>query len=138
MNVGDWPIHRSSLRPCRVVDRQERWGGVSLLVVAPASGRTFRAAVEELSAVEDDPTGRVHRLAYAVSWEATIISQRTEIGDLLTDNPSLRSELSGLVARRWHVAVKQAAAETGRAADVFPATCPWSIEQVLDSTFFPS
>jgi hypothetical protein len=72
------------------------------------------------------------------SWEATIIAQRTEIDELLADNPSLRSEVSGLVARRWHVAVKQAAAETQRAAEDLPATCPWTVEQVLDGTFLSS
>jgi hypothetical protein len=72
------------------------------------------------------------------SWEATIIAQRTEIDELLTDNPSLRSEVSGFVARRWRVALKQAAAETQRAAEDLPATCPWTVGQVLDGTFLPS
>ena len=43
MNAGDWATHRSTLEPCRIVDRQELWGSVSFLVFAPASGRTFRA-----------------------------------------------------------------------------------------------
>jgi hypothetical protein len=71
------------------------------------------------------------------SWEATIVSQRAELGDLLDDNPSLRPEVAGFVARRWTVAVKQAAAETRLPAAVFPASCPWSAEQILDDAFYP-
>jgi len=72
------------------------------------------------------------------SWEATIASQRAEIGDLLDDNPSLRAEVASQVTRRWTVAIKHAAAETRLPADSFPPDCPWSAEQILDGTFYPS
>jgi hypothetical protein len=71
------------------------------------------------------------------SWEATIVSQRAELGDLLDDNQSLRPEVAGYVTRRWTVAVKQAAAETRLPAAAFPASCPWSAEQILDGGFYP-
>jgi hypothetical protein len=74
----------------------------------------------------------------SASWEVTIVTQRAEIDDLLRDNPSLRPEVEHLVTRRWAVAVKQAAAETGLPADVFPSSCPWSAEQILDPAFYPS
>jgi hypothetical protein len=72
------------------------------------------------------------------SWEATLVMQRGEIEALLADNPSLRSEVAGLVERRWPVAVKRAAAETGLPAASIPAACPWSVEQLLDDAFLPS
>jgi Domain of unknown function DUF29 len=71
------------------------------------------------------------------SWKATIVTQRSEIADLLDDNPSLRPEVARQVTRRWAVAVENAAAKTGLAADVFPASCPWSGEQILDDAFYP-
>jgi hypothetical protein len=71
------------------------------------------------------------------SWEPTIATQRTEIADLLNDNPSLRSEVPSQTRRRWPVAVKQAVAETNLAASVFPPNCPWSVEQILDEGFHP-
>ena len=72
------------------------------------------------------------------SWRATIATQRAEIEDLLQDNPSLHPEVARMATRRWAVAVKEAAAETRRAVDSFPPSCPWSAEQILDGAFYPS
>ncbi len=71
------------------------------------------------------------------SWKVTIGSQRREIAALLDDNPSLRPEVSRQVMLRWTAAVDDAATETRLPADTFPASCPWSAEEILDGAFYP-
>lgn len=71
------------------------------------------------------------------SWESTIVQQRVQIESVLDDSPSLRPTLPELVTTMWPRAVLVAAKESGLQADVFPARCSWSVDQVLDSDFLP-
>jgi len=71
------------------------------------------------------------------SWQTTIWRQRTRIGKIVDDSPSLRrypaSELSdGDVGGRL-----RAADETGIDFTLFPVDCPFTIDQVLDPVFIP-
>ncbi|MTW22085.1 DUF29 domain-containing protein [Allochromatium palmeri] len=72
------------------------------------------------------------------SWEMTIRNQRKGIFRRLKKTPSLKTDLSdadwwdGV----WEDASAQAAQETGLA--VFPDTCPWRAEQVLETDWLPS
>jgi len=71
------------------------------------------------------------------SWERTIKAQRRALYAALDETPSLRASLtdSNWIARTWADAMTKAVEETR--LDVFPETCPWSMEQALDLTFFP-
>lgn len=74
------------------------------------------------------------------SWEYTIKAQRADVAYLLNEAPSLRTrfvdpEWTSLI---WQKAVISAAQETGIAIDVFPAACPWTMEQVQNSDFWPT
>jgi hypothetical protein len=71
------------------------------------------------------------------SWQRTIEAQREDITYALLDSPSLKPKLDELDFNRlvWKKAVAQAVTETG--FDLFPDTCPWSIEQVLSQAFYP-
>ena len=73
------------------------------------------------------------------SWEYTIKTQRADVVYLLNEAPSLRTKFvdSAWISLVWSKAVISAAQETGIAIDVFPATCPWLVEQVLSSDFWP-
>lgn len=73
------------------------------------------------------------------SWEKTIRFQRGEVEDHLQDVPSLRSSLDDPEwrARAWQRAVRLAEAETGLETEEFPATCPWTLEQILGPDFLP-
>lgn len=71
------------------------------------------------------------------SWAATIRDQRRAILDLLDDSPSLRPYPATLVDSRYAGARERAALETAIAPDLFPAACPYSIEQILDPAFLP-
>jgi hypothetical protein len=71
------------------------------------------------------------------SWRTTIVNQRFEIADHLTDNPSLKSQLSEAMTRAYRRATGEGALETGLPQKTFPATCPWSFDQIMDEGFWP-
>ncbi len=71
------------------------------------------------------------------SWKATIKLQRSKIAKVLRENPSLRNAPAEELADAYGNAVIQAAGETGRPEDRFPASCPFSPEQILAPGFFP-
>ncbi|RIK43384.1 MAG: DUF29 domain-containing protein [Chloroflexi bacterium] len=72
------------------------------------------------------------------SWEATIHIQRSEIVDLLADNPSLRPQLNAFIERAYPKARQAARGETRLPLETFPAVCPYDPEQILDADFFPN
>ncbi len=71
------------------------------------------------------------------TWRSTIVEQRKQLRLIVQDSPSLgrvsREELPAL----FRSAVEDAVEETGLSADRFPASCPYTAEQILDSDFFP-
>jgi hypothetical protein len=71
------------------------------------------------------------------SWRLSIANARDEIIDLLDDNPSLRSDIDGVVRKAYVYACRKAAIETGLGEDVFPPQCPWPFELATDSDFWP-
>ena len=71
------------------------------------------------------------------SWQRTILEQRRQVAALLADSPSLRPRAPDALARLYPHARQLAAAETGLPADTFPAACPWTTSQLLDSHFWP-
>ena len=71
------------------------------------------------------------------SWESTIRTQRSEIEELLSDNPSLRGGLGAVVARAYPIARRNAAAETGLPLDAFPETCPFGADRLLEDEWLP-
>nr|VFJ87507.1 MAG: protein of unknown function DUF29 [Candidatus Kentron sp. H]VFJ89290.1 MAG: protein of unknown function DUF29 [Candidatus Kentron sp. H]VFJ95888.1 MAG: protein of unknown function DUF29 [Candidatus Kentron sp. H] len=71
------------------------------------------------------------------SWRYTVKEQRAELEDHLKDNPSLTSQLPEAMERGYRYAINGAVKETGFAEDVFPDSCPWSFEQIMDNDFFP-
>ena len=70
------------------------------------------------------------------SWLSTIVEQRSQLEGLLEDSPSLRSILEDwtIVYER---AVRDACKETGLAPAVFPKTCPFTIDDILNPNFLP-
>jgi hypothetical protein len=71
------------------------------------------------------------------SWEVTIKVQRRGVASRLKRTPSLKADLNDpefwdLI---WGDALTQAIKETG--IENFPASCPWTVEQILDPAFFP-
>ena len=59
------------------------------------------------------------------SWRLTIRNQRTEIRDLLKDNPSLTSQLPSQLAESYQDARELAVDETGLPTSTFPSENPY-------------
>ncbi|MFB2898757.1 DUF29 domain-containing protein [Aerosakkonemataceae cyanobacterium BLCC-F50] len=71
------------------------------------------------------------------SWQNTIYEQRNRILDLLTDSPSLQPYLTEVLPESYHRGKKAASNETKLPINTFPADCPYSIGEILDSEFLP-
>ena len=71
------------------------------------------------------------------SWLRTIRHQRERLDRLVRSMPSLKPCLSApeWLSDTYEDAVETASRETGK--DDFPEHFPWTVEQVLDSNFFP-
>ena len=71
------------------------------------------------------------------SWIATIGTQRAEIQDLVDDAPSLRNLLDESLQKVYWRAAAQAVKETGLPRTAFAEACPFTVERILDTDFFP-
>ncbi len=71
------------------------------------------------------------------SWLATIREQRRRVRDLLEESPSLKPYLPEVLEKAYQDGVDLAVRETSLNYKDFPQECFYSLEQVLDSSFFP-
>lgn len=71
------------------------------------------------------------------SWRATIREQRRRIQDLLLDSPSLQPYLAETLVRAYQDGVDLAVRETDLPYEMFPPTCTYTLEQVLNAEFLP-
>lgn len=71
------------------------------------------------------------------SWRLTIMEQRREVTRHLADNPSLKARLGETIGDAYGDATIGAARETDLDLDAFPASCPWSFDQIMDTDFWP-
>lgn len=78
-------------------------------------------------------------------WRATVLDHRYRIQRLLQKNPSLRSSLPSLIEALYlqaanvafeNMTINEIAAPRGYPA--YPLRCPWTPEQILDLTFWPT
>ena len=73
-------------------------------------------------------------------WETSVRKNRRAIRKLIKDSPSLRPHLAAALPECWADGREDAAAglETdGMAADVLPAACPYTLDQLLDESWWP-
>ncbi len=71
------------------------------------------------------------------SWLSTIVTQRIEIDADLKQSPSLKRKLRSGLPDNYEKAVQRAIADTGLALGIFPAECPFTVDQILDPEFLP-
>jgi hypothetical protein len=71
------------------------------------------------------------------SWRGSIFNARRAIERLLKESPSLRRHLPELVANIYIDATFNAANETGLPEARFPASCPYSLGDLLDTDYWP-
>jgi hypothetical protein len=70
-------------------------------------------------------------------WRLTIKGQRRSLTRHLRDNPSLKGHMGAAIRDAYETAQLDAERETGLPADHFPATCPFSLEQIMGEDFWP-
>ena len=124
--------------------RQQKWHDVDWKHVAEeleALGKRDRRELESRLA-----TLMLHLLKWRFqperrqrgrSWRRTILEQRRQLAALLADSPSLHRRVSDTLWQLYAHARQYAAAETGLPDETFPAVCPWTASQILDSEFWP-
>ena len=71
------------------------------------------------------------------SWFVTLREQRRKIGYLLKENPSLKPYLPEALQIGYENGIDLAVRETSLTYKDFPTECPYSLEEVLETTFFP-
>lgn len=71
------------------------------------------------------------------SWTLTIIGQRQKVSRCLKESPSLKHKLNESLEGAYSDAVITAERETQISRNVFPDTCPWTFEQIIDTDFYP-
>ena len=71
------------------------------------------------------------------SWLRSIREQRYSIADLMEEMPSLKPLLDNYIARNYARAISLAADETHLPKAAFPATMPFTKEQLLDPDYLP-
>lgn len=71
------------------------------------------------------------------SWQLTIKEQRRQLERHLRDNPSLHARMAEFVPDAYMDAVLLAERETGLDEAVFPPTCPYTEQELVDTDFYP-
>lgn len=71
------------------------------------------------------------------SWVLTINNQRFKISDLLEESPNLKYEIELQLNHTYQKALILASEQTGVEENTFPSTCPFDLNQCLDSVFLP-
>lgn len=72
------------------------------------------------------------------SWQATIREQRRKINDLMQESPSLPSSIADILSTAYEDGIDLAVQDTNLPDEIFPATCPYTLEQMLDRAFLPA
>jgi len=71
-------------------------------------------------------------------WKNTITIQRTEINIHLRKYPGVGQFLPGITVEAYQDARELAAEETDLLIDIFPTTCPYTQQQILNKSFYPA
>ncbi|NJL88407.1 MAG: DUF29 domain-containing protein [Coleofasciculaceae cyanobacterium SM2_1_6] len=69
------------------------------------------------------------------SWQLTIELQRSEIEELLMDNPSLKPYLVEVIPKAFKLGLSLVFMETPLKKRDIPSNCPYTLEQILDENF---
>jgi len=69
------------------------------------------------------------------SWRSSVREARRQIAGLVEESPTLAAYPAAKLADAYEHGREDADAETGLLD--LPADCPWSLEQVLDRSFWP-
>jgi hypothetical protein len=99
----------------------------------------------ELTTIEEDlvviltqllKVRHLHERA-TLGWRTSINQGRHRIADIGRRSPSLRQRPEEILPFKYTIARERAAHDAGLLTDKLPATCPFSIRQILDQDFWP-
>ena len=71
------------------------------------------------------------------SWSYTIVERRMKFKKVLNENPGLKPEIEKILSDAYEYAAVKATHETGLRSDIFPAECPWTLDQLRDKDYYP-
>jgi len=71
------------------------------------------------------------------SWRASIAGAREEIRTEVAESPSLRRYPGEVLPRQYPLARLDASGQTGLPLEVFPETCPYTMDEIIDPVFWP-
>lgn len=71
------------------------------------------------------------------SWRSSIDNSRVQLKRIFKQSPSLRRYAAESIAEVYPDAVRQALIQTGLSRGVFPQSCPYSFDQLMDPDFLP-
>jgi hypothetical protein len=71
------------------------------------------------------------------SWNTSIWTHRDALSDIFGQSPSLKRHAREGLAEVYERAVRRPMNETGIARECFPATCPYTFDQVISLDFMP-
>jgi hypothetical protein len=74
----------------------------------------------------------------ANSWLYTIYEHRQRLQEAFIDSPSLKYYYTEVFDSCYQHARKEASIETGLPLSIFPKDYPFSVDETLDSDFFPN
>ena len=91
--------------------------------------------IEHLLKLEYSPAREPRR-----GWRDTVRAQRIDARDELADSPSLvpRIDLEAVYGKARPLTARTLAENDGIDPSVLPATCPYSLDQVLDDEWWPA
>lgn len=72
------------------------------------------------------------------SWLGTIREQRVQIKLLLQDSPSLKPYLNEVFPDVYELGLALAIRETQLGEQIFPETCPYTLDETLNPDFLPN
>ncbi len=72
------------------------------------------------------------------SWRGSITEHRIRIRKALQDSPSLKNYLPDIFPETYQDTTKIASQETGLELEIFPTSCEWTLQQVLDQEWLPA
>ena len=103
--------------------------------MARAERREFKHRIEQL--IMHQLKCKLQPDHISGSWLSTITEQRHSITDLMEEMPSLKPQLDAYITRSYAHAVARAADETHLPKSAFPATMPFTKDQLLDPDYLP-
>lgn len=71
------------------------------------------------------------------SWKGSINNSRNRINKLFKHQQSLKKRVNEFVAESYNEAKEWASVDTGLRIGLFPQSCPYSLDDLLDKTWFP-